>query len=95
MAVNSDIIEITDKQVVEFLKSVGGYKEKCPNCGSKELWDHDGGNPNPQKVVIIAKASDIGTFDSGSFIIHCGNCGYYENYLAKPIVNYWANKNGG
>ena len=73
--------------IKEFLTQSGAEVHKsCPRCGS-EKWN-DSATSDERVVVEVARNGYL----TGTYYIDCGNCGFVENYLWKPLIEFYSAK---
>lgn len=93
-------MQISDKELVQFFKSVGA-DVKCPFC-HKTFWGHPTTGPTdhppdvPREAITASMAlrdDDGDLVGTASFMpIMCGNCGYTKLHHAK-IIQDWLDNN--
>lgn len=90
---SNQMIPITEKMIAKAHKSLSAeIHERCPRCNS-DKWNESGSDPN--RIVTHVRVDGVHSGGlaysddgSGAFYIDCGNCGFLEHFLWRPVLDF-------
>lgn len=92
--IESQELVITEALIAEAMESFGAPIHKaCPRCGS-DSWNSSA--KSSDRIVLKYDPSDQRTLfqKSAAFYIDCGNCGFLEHYIWRPVIDFVMRKDG-